>query len=437
MAKRAIDSNSPFPRQFPRELLVMESGRHVYLEDREGVRYLDFGAGIAVNALGYGRRDLARIAARQMRKLVHVSNLFGTDPSLQLARQILADANQRIGRSVSANSVSGTQSEAEHRYTAVHFGNSGTEANEAAIKYARAYGRRVRGIDAPVIVAMENAFHGRTMGALAASGRESYKEPFRPMLPGFRHVPMNDVQALTEAIGADVVAVMVEPVQGEGGLDVLSPEAVDLLARLRREQGLLVIADEVQTGLGRMGTLFGSEAFGLQPDIITLSKPLAGGLPLSATIISAAINDSLEPGDHGTTFGGGPATCAVGLKVWNIVRDPGFLAGVQARAEELRVALEDLVARGPSLGGPLGRGLLTGIRVDSILPKQIVSDARDRRLLLLTSGADVIRIAPPLVIRSKEIQTGVGILAEVLGATGLLPATADNNSQEDQEGETE
>lgn len=424
MANRAIDGNSPFPRQFPRELLVMESGRHVYLEDRAGGRYLDFGAGIAVNALGYGRRDLARIAARQMRKLVHVSNLFGTEPSLQLARQILADANARLG------------AEQGRQYAAVHFGNSGTEANEAAIKYARAYGRRVRGIEAPVIVAMENAFHGRTMGALAASGREAYKDPFRPMLPGFRHVPLNDAAALQAACTQDVVAVMVEPVQGEGGLGVLSAETVALLARLQQERDILVIADEVQTGLGRLGTLFGSEGFGLHPDIITLSKPLAGGLPLSATIISAAIDKSLEPGDHGTTFGGGPVTCAVGLRVWSIIRDPDFLAAVQQRATELQEALRALVERGPSLGGPLGRGLLTGIRVDSVLPKQIVSDARDRRLLLLTSGADVIRIAPPLVIRSREVQAGVGILAEVLAATGLLPDLANEDVQEE-EGEME
>ncbi len=402
MSNPSLTNDTPFVRNYAREVLQFSHGRDVWLYDTAGNRYLDLGAGIAVNALGYGDRRLARAVSRQMKRLVHVSNLYTTPPALELGRRLL-DIASPVGR---------------EPFTAVHFGNSGSEANEAAIKYARLKAFTEKGPGHHRILAFENAFHGRTMGSLSATPKEAYRKKFEPLLPGFDFIPINDVPALERAITDDVAAIMVEPVQGEGGLEVLNRDTAEALNRIGAERKILVIADEIQTGLGRLGTLFGSTLSGLKPDILTLSKPLAGGLPLSATLVPASVNDQVEVGDHGTTFGGGPATSAAALYILDRILEPGFLNRVQERAQELQEGLERLRGRYDWITELRGTGMLRGLRIDlgdaqERLFPEIIPVARNQGLLILRSGADVIRIAPPLVIDRRDLQRGLGMLDNV------------------------
>jgi acetylornithine/N-succinyldiaminopimelate aminotransferase len=391
----------PFPHNYASELLGLERGKGVYVWDTEGNKYLDLGAGIAVNALGYGRRDLARIASRQMQKLIHVSNLYATRPAIDLATLLLSLLAPRLGD-----------------YAAVQFGNSGSEANEAALKYARLYAQRTRGPGHHKILSMSNAFHGRTMGALSATPTKKYSEAFEPLVPGMAVCDFNDVAQLEKTLNGEFAAVIVEVVQGEGGLRVMTPGFADALNRISREHDVMLIADEIQTGLGRTGPLIASELVGLKPDILTLSKPLAGGLPLSATIIPARINDLLKPGDHGTTFGGGPVTCAVANHVVRTIADPGFLAGVGERARQLTTLLDGIVADCDEVSERRGVGMLQGITVDgedaARIPA-IMDSCRESGVLLLRSSSNVVRIAPPLVMGEKELGLGVAALRTALG----------------------
>lgn len=399
-------SGHRLPRNYAGELLTIDHGRGVRLYDTAGKEYLDMGAGIAVNALGYGRDDLADIACEQMRKLIHISNLYTTEPTVRLAHQL---TEARIGNW-------------DPDFGAVHFGNSGAEANEAAMKYARAYALRSRGPGHHKLLSFHGAFHGRTMGSLSLTYSPSYREPFEPLVPGCEYLPFNDVEALEETLDDSFAGVIVEVVQGEGGLNRMTEEFAAALNRLCRRHGVVLIADEVQTGLGRTGYLFASEAVGLHPEIVSLSKPLAGGLPLSATIISNRINEALKIGDHGSTFGGGPVTTAVALRVWEIVADSAFLADVRHRASHLKRRLIELRQRFPFVGAPSGMGLLRGLPIHATTERQsevlsaVIADARERGLLVLRSGANVIRIAPPLTITESEVDEGCDKLGLTLEA---------------------
>lgn len=398
-----IVKDPPFARNYARELLTFERGAGAYLIDTAGNRYLDLGAGIAVNALGYGRRDLARIVRKQARKVVHVSNLYTTPPSIELAtmlRDLARDINPAI--------------------EAVQFGNSGTEANEAALKYARLVALRRRGPGHHKLLSLSNSFHGRTMGALSVTPKRAYKEPFEPLLPGTNATPFNDVAALNETLTDEYAAVIVEVVQGEGGLRVMDGAFAAALTERCRELGVLLIADEVQTGLGRVGSAFASRTVGLQPDIITLSKPLAGGLPLSATIITGAINELLQPGDHGSTFAGGPLTTAVAAHVVKTVTQEPFLERVRARAAQLTERLEDIVQRCSICAERRGTGLLQGIALD-VTPeaeaettRRILTRLRDQGVLVLKSAGNVLRFAPPLVISANELNRGLDLVAQTI-----------------------
>jgi acetylornithine/N-succinyldiaminopimelate aminotransferase len=388
----AIAKNHPLPAQYASELLVIRSGAGVRLVDAAGKRYLDFAGGIAVNALGYGREDLARAAYEQMLRLPHVSNVFATEPALELARRLRASGD----------------------WAAVFFGNSGTEANEAALKYARMYALRTKGPDHHRILCFTGAFHGRTLGALSCTPTPKYQDPFAPLVPGVSVAPYDDEAALERALDAGFAAVIVEPVQGEGGLSVMSPGFAAALNRLCRKHDVLLIADEVQTGLCRTGDLFASRGIGLEPDLVTLAKPLAGGLPLSAVLIPDKVNRLLHLGEHGTTFGGGPVTTAVALKVWDIVSQPSFAAAVREKGEHLHALLEGMRTRHPdAVTDVRGRGLLAGFgyRGDGAA---LIARLAERGLLVLRTGADGIRIAPPLVITKEEIAEGVNIIEEAL-----------------------
>ena len=403
MGNAALTGDTPFVKNYARQVLQLSHGKGVWLWDADGNRYLDMGSGIAVNALGYGNRRLARVVERQMRRLVHVSNLYATPPSIELGRRLL-DLAKGVGRAP---------------YAALHFGSSGAEANEAAIKYARLYALAKKGEGHHRILSFDRAFHGRTMGALSATPNPAYRRKFEPLVPGFETVPYNDPDALEKILDDTFAAVLVEIVQGEGGLTVISPQMVEKLNTLCAERNVLLIADEIQTGLGRLGEYFGSTAVGLRPDIITLSKPLAGGLPLSATLIPAAVNDQVQLGDHGTTFGGGPVTCAAALHILERLTSAGFLDTVRRRAAELERGLSMIVDRFDFVEEVRGMGMLRGLRINlgdrqSELYPEILGAARDIGLIVLRSGADVIRIAPPLVITSRELQTGLHRLEQTL-----------------------
>ena len=399
MAQTAITRDTPFARNYAREVPLLSHGRGVYLWDANGRRYLDFGSGIAVNALGYGDRRMARAVARQMKRLIHVSNLYASAPGMELGQRLLAAASP-AGR----NAFSG-----------VHFGNSGAEANEAAIKYARLYAMATRGEGHYRILSLTDGFHGRTMGALSATPKEAYRRKFEPLVPGFETVPFDDPDLLEHTLDDTFAAVIVEPVQGEGGLKVLSPEMAARLNQVTARHDVMLIADEIQTGLGRLGALFASPLVGLTPDVICLSKPLAGGLPMSATLIPEAINARLEPGDHGTTFGGGPAVATAALYVLDRLTADGFLDRVNTRARELDAGLTTLAERYPWIAELRGQGMLRGVRVDlgsdqeDLFPR-FISTARDNGLLILRSGSDVVRLAPPLTISAKEMQRGLELL---------------------------
>jgi acetylornithine/N-succinyldiaminopimelate aminotransferase len=387
----AIARNHPLPAQYAAELLVLRSGDGVRLQDAAGKRYLDFAGGIAVNALGYGREDLARAAYEQMLRLPHVSNVFANEPALELAQRLRASGD----------------------WAAVFFGNSGSEANEAALKYARLYALRTKGPDHHRILCFTGAFHGRTFGALSCTPTAKYQDPFAPLVPGVSVAPYNDEAALERAFDAGFAAVIVEVVQGEGGLSVMSPGFAAALNRLCRKHDALLIADEVQTGLCRTGDLFASRGVGLEPDLVTLAKPLAGGLPLSAVLIPEKVNRLIHYGEHGTTFGGGPVTTAVALKVWDIVSRPAFAAEVKEKGATLLNLLEGLRARRDAVSDVRGRGLLAGFgyRGDGAA---LIAKLQEKGLLVLRSGADAIRIAPPLVITKEEIAEGVNIIEEAL-----------------------
>ena len=398
---RGFVTNPPLPHNYATELLELVRGRGVHLWDSAGTRYLDLGAGISVNALGYGRRDLARIASRQMRRLIHVSNLYTTGPAVALAADLISLLNGRVGE-----------------YAAAQFGNSGAEANEAALKYARLFAHRTRGEGHHKILSFDSGFHGRTMGALSATPNRKYSEPFEPLIPGMESCAYNDVAALENALTDEFAAVIVEVVQGEGGLRVMTREFAEALNTRCAELGVLIIVDEIQTGLGRVGKLFGSELVGLRPDIVTLSKPLAGGLPLSATVIPAKINNLLKPGDHGTTFGGGPVTTAVARYIVRSLSEASFLKRVEARSAQLTETLESMV--GPSLGviERRGTGMLQGLALegdDGTRVLDVTAKCRESGVLVLKSGANVVRIAPPLVIGEGDLADGLETLKKALG----------------------
>jgi acetylornithine/N-succinyldiaminopimelate aminotransferase len=394
-------SDHPFPNCFKEELLVITRGEGVYVEDQTGKRYLDLAGGIAVNALGYGRRDLAEIAAEQMLRLAHISNLFATEPGLELAAKMTAGDD----------------------FAAVQFHSSGTEANEAALKFARLFALRTRGEGHHKLLCFTGSFHGRTLGALSVTPTAKYQDPFKPLIPGVEVAPYNDIKALATVLDGSFAAVIVEVVQGEGGLACMTPAFAAELNKLCRRHEVMLIADEVQTGMSRTGSFYASREVGLKPDMITLAKPLAGGLPLSAVLIPRRVNDLMHPGEHGTTFGGGPVACAVAGRVWDILSDPELIAEVAEKGKILRAGLEKLSAGFPFLGEVRGRGLLVGLEFTGPqgerLLEEVMQAAPGKGLLVLRSGKNMLRLAPPLVIPPQELARGLALLGEIFAELKL------------------
>ena len=366
---------------------LLVSGRGAELVADDGTRYLDFVAGIGVNALGYDHPVIRGAIERALADgLIHVSNLYRTEPGERLAEELVA------------------RSFADRAF----FCNSGAEANEAAFKFARKWSGKSE------IVAFSGSFHGRLFATLAATDRPDYRKPFEPLVPGIRIVPREEWAAVDRAVSASrTAAVIVEPVQGEGGVRPLDAEWLGFVRELCDSRGVAVIFDEVQCGLGRTGTLFAYEQTGVVPDILTLAKPLAGGLPMGAALVTSAVAAALKPGDHSTTFGGGPLVASVALDVVRTIADPALLADVRRKGEWMGARLERLVSVISRVKAVRGRGLLWGIEL-SEPAAPFVAAARERGLLVLTAGPDVIRLIPPLVITDPELERGVAMLEEVL-----------------------
>jgi predicted acetylornithine/succinylornithine family transaminase len=375
---------------YVRPEIVFTHGQGVILFDSTGKQYLDFTAGIAVTALGHSDPQWVSAVCEQAGKLVHVSNLYHTAPHAQLG--------QRLVHNSFADKV--------------YFCNSGTEANEAAFKFARKFARENTSAGKKTkIVAFSGSFHGRTMGSLAATYKAHYREPFEPLMPGVIFASFNDVQSARDVIDDDVCAVIVEPVQGEGGVRPATAEFLQTLRALCDEHQALLIFDEVQCGLGRTGTLWAYEASGVMPDIMTLAKPLAGGLPIGATLVTQEVADVMHPGDHASTFSAGPLVCSAALIVFDRLSVPQFLANVRNQAEYLKKRFDAL--NSDLIVEVRAAGLLVGVEMKAPVAP-LITAARERGLLVINAGENVLRLAPPLIVGQEEIDHAVAVLQDVL-----------------------
>jgi acetylornithine/N-succinyldiaminopimelate aminotransferase len=377
---------------YARQNIVFARGEGCWLETEAGERYLDFGSGIAVNALGHAHPRLVAALTGQAGKLWHTSNLYRVAGQEKLAERLVA--------ATFADKV--------------FFCNSGAEACEGAIKAARRYHFAAGRPERWRIVTCLGSFHGRTLATLAAAGNAKYLEGFGPEAPGFDHVPFGDLEAVRAAVGPETAAVMVEPVQGEGGVNVGSAEYLQGLRALCDEAGILLVLDEVQTGVGRSGKLFSHEWAGIMPDIMAVAKGIGGGFPLGAVLATEAAAAGLVPGTHGSTFGGNPLATAVGDAVLDVVLAPGFLEGVQQKALRLRQGLARLKDQFPDLVVEVrGQGLLAGIKV-AVAPADVVAAALAERLLVVGAGDGVVRVLPPLIVADHEISEGIERLSRAL-----------------------
>lgn len=377
---------------YKRAPFVLVGGEGVNLYDSEGKAYLDLAAGIAVNALGYGDKDLTRAIQQAADGLIHVSNLYLTAPSVELAALLVE------------------KSFADR----VFLCNSGTEANEAAIKFARKV-QYERGLTSKTnLVCFTDAFHGRTLGALAVTPREKYQKPFAPLTPGVTVAEFNNLASARAAINADTAAVIVEPIQGEGGVHPATREFLHGLRELCDQHGALLIFDEIQCGVGRTGTLWAYEGYGVTPDILTAAKPLAGGLPIGAVLVTEAVAASLHPGDHGSTFAGGALVTRAAKVVLEKVSQPEFLAHVERVGSYLQERLSEI--NSPLIKTVRGKGLMIAVEL-TVDVAPVIDAGYKRGLIMVNAGANVLRFVPPLILEEGHVDLVIerlsGILAEM------------------------
>jgi acetylornithine/N-succinyldiaminopimelate aminotransferase len=376
---------------YRRPPFVIERGEGVYLYDTEGRCYLDFVGGIAVNALGYGPPEVLAAIKSQSAKLIHVSNLYHTIPHAELAQLVVE--NSFADR--------------------VFFCNSGSEAIEGALKFARKWAKSNFSEDKIGIVAFAGSFHGRTFGALATTGREKYRKPFEPLLPGVTFAEFNDVDSVKAAVGEKTCAVIVEPLQGEGGVHPAREDFLVALRELCDANNALLIFDEVQCGLGRTGTLWAHQPYGVQPDLMALAKPLGGGLPIGATLLTQRVADVITVGDHGSTFAANALICAVAQAVFRRLSDEGFLASVREKGEYLAARLEALKEKHPCLIEVRGRGLIWGLEL-TVKAEGLIAQGYEEGLIVCSAGEKVLRLLPPLVVGKEHIDLAVEKLDSLL-----------------------
>ncbi len=370
--------------------VTLKSGKGSTLTDINGKKYIDFLAGIAVNSLGHGYKPLVKAVSKQASKEIHVCNYYLSDTGVAYANELLNATG----------------------FDGVYFGNSGAEANEAAIKLARKYGQLNGGKKRKTIVTLEQSFHGRTLATIKATGQERFHpECFAPYPEGFKTIKANDWDAIQTAFDDTTAAFMVECVQGEGGVNLLDKKWLQLASDAARRAGAIVIADEVQTGMGRTGSLLASEQLMFNPEVVTLAKGIAGGVPMGAMLFRGKAAGVYEAGDHQSTFGGNPLACAAARVVLKTLKSPDFLAKVTQKGVLIRSTIKSWNL--PNVKDVRGLGLMTGVQVDGD-PVALEIACLDAGLLLATAGSDVLRIVPPLNISKKEIKAGLEILHQVL-----------------------
>ena len=383
---------APVMPTYGRADLVFARGEGAYLFTETGERYLDFGCGIAVTSLGHAHPHLVAALKDQAERLWHTSNLYRISGQERLAERLVASSF--------ADSV--------------FFANSGAEANEGALKMARRYQWTNGHPERYRTIAFNGAFHGRTLATISAGGAAKHLEGFGPPVEGFDHIPLHDSNALRQAITAETAAIIVEPVQGEGGITPVDPQFLKAIRAAADEFGLIVIYDEVQCGMGRSGKLFAHEWAGVAPDVMSVAKALGGGMPIGAILASERVASAMTAGSHGSTFGGNPLATAVGNAVLDIMLEPGFLPGVEAKAKALRKGLDDLARKHPGMILDIrGLGMMIGVKVAPPVG-DVVQALRDRKLLTVPAGDNMVRLLPPLIVEQAQIDEGLAALDVVM-----------------------
>ena len=360
--------------------VIFDHGDGVHLYDSEGKEYLDFGAGIAVMGLGYNHPGFNSAVKAQVDKLLHTSNLFYNQPAVDAAGKLLkASGMERV-----------------------FFTNSGTEAVEGALKIARRYAFD-RGIKEPEIIAMEHSFHGRSLGALSVTGNDHYQEPFRPLLPGIRFAKFNDLDSVKALVHEHTVAVVMETIQGEGGIYPATEEFLKGVRKLCDEHDMLLMLDEIQCGMGRSGSMFAWQGYGVKPDVMLVAKALGNGVPIGAFLACGEAAAAMKPGDHGTTYGGNPLVCAAAGKVLELFEQEHIVEHVQAVGAYLWEKLEEFVARHDCAAAHRGTGLIQGVEFQVPVAPIVQKALLEERLVLISAGSHVIRFVPPLVIEKADV----------------------------------
>lgn len=369
-------------------LLVKGKGTRVW--DLEGEEYLDFVSGLAVCNLGHCHPKVVKAIQDQAEKLIHVSNFYYIEPQIQLASLLC-----------------------KHSFAdKVFFCNSGAEANEGAMKLARKYAKEKTGRDRYEIITMEQSFHGRTLATLTATAQEKFHKGYEPLMPGFKYVPFNDIQAVKNAIDSKTCAVMLEPIQGEGGVNCPSEGYLKTLREICDEKELLLIFDEVQVGMGRTGKLFAYEHDGIEPDLLTLAKSLAGGVPIGALLIKKGVADSFRPGDHASTFGGNPLATAAGVAAFTTILEEGMLENCQKMGDYFLSQLEAIQKKFPFVKEVRGKGLILGIELN-MDGSSIVKEMLRKKILINCTMGNVLRFLPPLIVIKEEVDRVIKALEEV------------------------
>ncbi len=373
--------------------IALEKGKGVYLYDAEGKKYLDFAAGIAVFALGYGNEAYNQALKDQIDRVIHTSNLYYNLPLAEAAKKVVKESGM----------------------DKVFFTNSGTEAIEGAIKTARKYAWLKDHKTDHEIIAMKHSFHGRSLGALSVTGNTHYQEPFKPLIGGIKFADFNDLESVKSQITDRTCAIILETVQGEGGIYPADPEFLKGVRALCDEHDILLILDEIQCGMGRTGWMFAWQDYGVQPDIMTCAKALGCGIPVGAFVLNKkTAENSLVPGDHGTTYGGNPLACAAVSKVFDIFEEQKIIEHVRETAPYLEEKLDELVDKYDSVAARRGKGLMQGLVITGKPVGEVINKAIENGLLVISAGSDVLRLVPPLVIEKEHVDEMISILEKCL-----------------------
>ena len=389
LEKLKQDESQYVMHTYGRYPIALESGKGCILTDSEGKNYIDLTSGIGVNSLGYAHPAMLKTINEQASKLMHVSNLYYTEPMVEVAKELVQSSG----------------------LSKMFFSNSGAEANEGVIKTARKYSYEKYGKGRNIIITLKQSFHGRTMATLTATGQDRFHDYFFPFMEGFKYAVPNDIEDMKSLMDDSVCAVMMELVQGESGVVPLDKEYVKEVEKLCREKDVLLIVDEVQTGIGRCGSLFSYQQYDILPDLISVAKGIGGGVPFGGFIAGEKCSNTLKPGDHGSTFGGTPFCSAIAKTVLSIVNQPEFLKEVKEKGNYFMEQIKQIES--DKIKGVRGLGLMIGIVVEPDKRADYVSSLMDKGLLVLTAGSDAIRLLPPLIISYDQIDQAVSIMKEV------------------------